>query len=192
MYSETKDSLFDGEGRRKYLCESEGKRFLNAAAKTDEQTHLFCLLLTYTGCRLSEALQVTPNRLDMDSGHVIFRTLKRRKCTFRAVPVPMDLMRRLKRFSQAHGPDERLWHWCRQTAWRRVKRVMTVAGIAGPQAMPRGLRHQFGVRALGANVPLPLTQRMLGHASTRTTTLYQNVSRTDARRLVRRMWSQVA
>ena len=81
------DALFDGAGQRKYLCSSEGKRFLNAAAKADRATGAFCRLLSYTGCRISEALELTPRRIDFESGEVIFRTLKRRKRRFRAVPL---------------------------------------------------------------------------------------------------------
>lgn len=180
--------LFDGEGQRKYLCESEGRRFLHAASKADEPTRLFCLLLSYTGCRISEALELTPGRLDMEGGCIVFRTLKRRKIVFRAVPVPVSLLRDFKCLVQAKATEERLWLWSRQTAWRRVKQVMSDAGICGPQAAPRGLRHQFGVRALQSNVPLGLTQRMLGHASARTTSIYQDLTTQDARRLLQRMW----
>lgn len=183
-------ALLDGEGRRKYLCESEGRRFLRVAAAMDDHTRAFCLLLSYTGCRISEALEVTPRRLDAEGGYVIFRTLKRRKRVFRIVPVPVALMRELKQLARGRGEAERLWLWSRQTAWRRVKHVMEGARISGPQAMPRGLRHQFGVCALEANMPLSLTQRLLGHASSRTTTLYQNVSASDARRLMQRMWRE--
>lgn len=181
-------ALFDQDGQRKYLCRSEGRRFLQAAATMDEETRIFCRLLHFTGCRISEALELTPRRLDADGRRVIFRTLKRRKRVFRAVPVPAQLMRELLAIASGRGPDDRLWPWCRQTAWRRVKKVMEVAHIDGPQAAPKGLRHQFGVRALQANMPLATTQRLLGHASPNTTTIYQNATGDDERRIMRGMW----
>ena len=67
--------LFDLNGQRKYLTRSEARALLAAARNADRQTRLFCRLLYYTGCRISEALQITPRRLDTDTGLVIFRTL---------------------------------------------------------------------------------------------------------------------
>jgi len=181
-------ALFSLDGRRKYLCRSEGQRFLRAANGMDDDTRVFCRLLHFTGCRVSEALEVTPRRLDVEGKRVVFRTLKRRKPAFRAVPVPAHLMADLVRFSRKLDSDERLWGCCRQTAWRRVKKVMAMADIDGPQAVPRGLRHQFGVQALQADLPLTLTQRLLGHASPSTTAIYQHVIGNDERHLVRRLW----
>jgi hypothetical protein len=58
-----------------------------------------------------------------------------------------------------------LWSWSCTTAWRRVKVVMAGARITGPCAMPKGLRHVFGVNAFQSSVPPHLVQRWLGHAS---------------------------
>lgn len=181
-------ALFSLDGQRKYLCRSESQRFLRVASGMAEETRIFCCLLHFTGCRVSEALELTPRRLDVEGGRVVFRTLKRRKRVFRAVPIPSQLMSDLVRLSRRLGPDERLWPCCRQTAWRRVKKVMAAANIDGPQAAPRGLRHQFGVQALRANLSLPLTQRLLGHASPNTTVIYQQVAGDDERDLVGRLW----
>ena len=41
---------------------------------------------------------------------------------------------------------------------------MRTAGIEGPQACPRGLRHSFGVAAVTAGVPLP-EPSLLRHVS---------------------------
>lgn len=181
-------ALFDSQGQRKYLCPQEGRCFLKAAHRSDPATRLFCLLLHYTGCRISEALAITPRHLDITGRRVVFRTLKRRRRIFRAVPVPATFMTAMVAFAASHAADERLWPWCRQTAWRHVKKVMAEAGIEGPQAAPRGLRHQFGVRAMQAHVPLTLTQRLLGHASPATTAIYQHATGEDERRLLHRMW----
>jgi integrase len=189
LFSRSEDmALFSLDGERKYLCHSEGVRFLRAASAMGDDTRVFCRLLHFTGCRVSEALELTPRRLDVEGKRVVFRTLKRRKRSFRAVPVSAQLMSELMRLSRPLGQDERLWPCCRQTAWRRVKKVMAAADIDGPQAAPRGLRHQFGIRALQANLSLPLTQRLLGHASPSTTAIYQQVTGDDERHLVRRLW----
>ncbi|HEY1747661.1 MAG TPA: tyrosine-type recombinase/integrase [Xanthobacteraceae bacterium] len=179
-------ALFDADGRRKYLCGRELPRFLEAAANADAPTRALCQLLAFTGCRLSEALALTPAQLDVETARVIFRTLKRRKQMFRAVPVPLALMKALLSLGTAR--DARLWPWSRQTAWRRVKAVMDAAGISGPQAMPKGLRHGFGVANAEQNIPMAVTQKWLGHAKLETTAIYQQAVGREEQAFARRLW----
>ncbi|MEJ0027699.1 MAG: tyrosine-type recombinase/integrase [Rhizomicrobium sp.] len=181
-------ALFDHDGGRKYLCASELPRFLDAARRADTLTCTFCRLLAFTGCRISEALALTPDQLDPATGRVVFRTLKRRRQAFRAVPVPADLMAALVRLADGRAPGERLWRWCRQTAWRHVKAVMEDAGITGSQAMPKGLRHGFGVANAEENVPMATTQKWLGHAKLETTAIYQQAVGREETAFARRLW----
>jgi len=181
-------SLFDTRGSRKYLCGRELPRFLDAARRSDIATLALCSLLAYTGCRLSEALAVTSAQLDEAMRCVVFRTLKRRRPAFRAVPVPPELMQTLGRLARTRGEDAPLWSWSRQTAWRRIKRVMQEAGISGTQATPKGLRHGFGVANAEANVPMPTTQKWLGHAELETTAIYQQAVGREEHAFARRLW----
>jgi integrase/recombinase XerD len=87
---------------------------------------------------------------------------------------------------------ERIWRWGRTTAWRQVKHVMAAARIVGSPAMPKGLRHGFGVSAFQASVPPHLVQRWLGHATLRTTAIYGDVVGPDERAFAARMWKLVA
>ena len=66
---------------------------------------------------------------------------------------------------------------------------MSAAGIEGPQACPRGLRHGYGVAAVTAGVPLPTVAAVLGHASLETTALYTTAIGAEARELVARIWA---
>ena len=181
-------ALFSADGMRKYLCASELSRFLTEAHEAECETATFCTLLAYTGCRLSEALALVPARLDAETGRVVFRTLKRRQQSFRAVPVPPDLMRALCRIAADRAPDAPLWPWCRQTAWRRVKQVMDAAGIVGAHAMPKGLRHGFGVANAEHKVPMATTQKWLGHSSLETTAIYQQATGREERAFAARLW----
>jgi len=190
MGQQDETQLFDGQGQRKYLCANEARRFLKAAADADPATRAFCRLLAYTGCRISEALAVTPRRIDAEAGRIIFQTLKRRRCVYRGVPIPGELVRELQRLAHEVPEDAPLWPWCRQTAWRRVKRVMAHAGIDGAQAMPKGLRHQFGVLNAERNVPLATTQRWMGHAKSQSTAIYQCAVGAEERRWAMRLWKQ--
>lgn len=180
--------LFDGTGRRKYLCEAELARFHRALRRSDRQTRAFCQLIALTGCRISEALATTPLNLDNDAKRVIFRTLKRRRTVFRAVPVPDTLMKDLAALASGLGDDDRLWPWSRQTGWRKIRAVMEAAEITGPMAMPKGLRHAYGIRAAGEKVPPSLIQRWLGHADSATTAIYLDAVGSEERAFARRLW----
>lgn len=182
-------SLFDGDGRRKYLAPAETRRWLTAAKTADMPTRLFCLMLYYTSCRVSEGLAVTPRHIDAELQRIVFRTLKRRKRVFRAVPVPMSFVRRLVSLSRTLAADDRLFPWSRQTAWRRVKALMLEAGIEGPQATPRGLRHRYGVEAVMHGIDETLLRRLLGHApNSKSTRIYTNAMGDEEREIVRRIW----
>jgi integrase len=182
--------LFDQQGRRKYLTRSERARFLSVALRAEEPIAAFGQLLAYTGCRISEGLALTPERLDADTCRVVFRTLKRRRSIFRAVPIPASLMADLVALSVGKAPGERIWTWCRQTAWRHVKRLMLACGVKGTQAMPKGLRHSFGIGCAEYNVPAALTKSWMGHARLETTAIYQAAVGEEERAFAERMWAQ--
>ena len=69
------------------------------------------------------------------------------------------------------------WPITRQTANRQVGAIMRTAGIEGPQACRRGLRHSYGVAAA------------LGHASLTTTAIYTRAIGAEAHELVSRVWA---
>jgi integrase len=180
--------LYDAQGTRKYVCGSEWERFVAAAERMDLASRAFCLLLAYTGCRISEGLAVTRERLDAETGCVVFRTLKRRGLAFRTVPIPPSLLLALSALVEDREPESRLWTWSRPTAWRRVKWAMDLAGITGARATAKGLRHGFGIANAEQNVPPALTQRWMGHARLETTAIYQHAVGREERQFAERLW----
>jgi len=189
-------SLYGSFGGRKYLNAAEGQRFIRAANHAVPKTRLFCLVLGWSGGRISEVLALTPAAFDIESGVVNIETLKRRRRGIvRQVPLPDEIfgqlnsvfrLRLLQRDPQL--ATLRLWTWSRMTALRWVKEIMAAAKIAGTAATPKGLRHGFGVNAFQSNVPPHLVQRWLGHASRRTTAIYSDVIGPDERAFAERMW----
>ena len=82
-------SLHDHKGHRLYLTAAERAAFLVAAQHFPREVRTLCVLLHDTGCRISEALSLTADRVDFSGKAVIFETLKKRsRGVFRAVPVP--------------------------------------------------------------------------------------------------------
>jgi integrase/recombinase XerD len=187
-------TLHTPAGGRKYLNAAERRRFAAAAGTMPAEIRVFCLLLMWSGCRISEALAVTPLAVDREAGTVSFLTLKRRgTVVVRQVPVPMEVLEDLSsvfdlplrvRCPIGGAP---LWSWSRTTGWRYVKQAMERAAISGAAATPKGLRHAFGVAAF-QSVPSHIVQRWLGHASLRTTAIYGNVTGEEEREFARRVW----
>ncbi len=182
--------MFDRQGGRKYLNERERRAFLKAAEEELEpDRRAFCLTLFYTGCRISEALNLTRGRVDGSQQSVVFETLKRRRGgVFRAVPIPEPLAALLAEIGGNETPESRLWKLSRPTAYRIVKENMKRAGIAGGMASPKGLRHGFAVACVAKNIPLPTVQKWLGHARLETTAIYLGVTGDEERSLARRLW----
>ncbi len=187
--------LFTTTGKRKYLTQSEREVFLQSAIQFSREIRTFCDTLTLSGCRISEALALTSDRIDFEAGVIIFETLKkRRKGIFRHVPVPpalleaLDLVHGLKEAQKRREKPSRLWDMGRTTAWRRVQAVMEKAGIEGEHATAKGLRHGFGVHAVQVGVPLNLLQKWLGHADIATTAIYADAMGEEERGIASRMW----
>jgi integrase/recombinase XerD len=178
--------VHDEAGRRKYLSGAERARFLGAADSLAPPMRALCHVLAYAGCRISEALALTIHQVDAERLALTIRTLKRRRALFRVVPVPRATIDRL--LVLPFAGDGRFWPMHRVTAWRTVKDTMHRAGIAGPMACPKGLRHGFGVRAAGHNVPPNLIQRWMGHASPTTTAIYIDAVGVEERQFASRMW----
>jgi len=158
-------SLHDQAGGRKYLTREEHIRFLLAADQAPRDVRAFCHTLGWSGCRISEALALTAERVDVAAGTITFETLKKRRTgVFRAVPIPPELATMLDLvfgLRGLRGPAAKLplWSWSRATAWRRIKEVLAAAGIEGAQASLKGLRHAMGVAAVGQGIPLNLVPR---------------------------------
>lgn len=175
-----------GAGGRKYVTETELARFLNASRQLPAEGHAFCTVLAYSGCRISEALALT--RAQIGQSDITLRTLKRRKTVYRVVQLPPHVVIMLRELPGANEPTARLWPQHRSTAYRWVKRAMRWAEITGASAMPKGLRHGFGIKAATRNVPPNLIQRWLGHASLSTTALYLDAVSAQERQFAERMW----
>jgi integrase/recombinase XerD len=87
--------LYTADGARKYVTASEREAFLREAEKADRLVRTLCMTLAYAGSRLSEALALTADRVDLAAGVLVFETLKKRQVgIYRAVPIPPALLMR--------------------------------------------------------------------------------------------------
>ena len=194
MGQDTTLSLYDGAGRRLYINERERDALMWAAAQAAPERRALALVLIHTGCRISEALALSPARIDVAGRAIIFRSLKKRseKPVYRSVPVPRSLIAEIVgtfRLEPHTLSERRLWPVTRNTAYLWIKDMMAVAGIPpGPHRSPKGLRHGFGVHALLSGVSLNQLQRWMGHADIAVTSIYARAYGPEERRIARRMW----
>ncbi|GAW87403.1 hypothetical protein bplSymb_SCF08301P003 [Bathymodiolus platifrons methanotrophic gill symbiont] len=72
-------SLYDKTGGRLYLNKNERERFLNEAAKEVRENRMFCHVIHYCGCRISEALALSSSQILIEDKVLVFQTLKKRK-----------------------------------------------------------------------------------------------------------------
>jgi integrase/recombinase XerD len=186
-------SLYTAAGQRKYLTAAERTRFMEAAlACSRAELRTLCLTLAYTGCRISEALGLTLDRVEREAGFIAIRSLKKRNraVVIREVPVPAELFRALDEVHRLEDRSARLWPISRSGAWQLVKGIMREAAVPeGAHMTPKGLRHSFGIHAIRSGVPLNLVQRWLGHASMTTTAIYLQALGDEEREIAAKMWA---
>lgn len=194
--------IVNREGARLYLTTEERNLFvrlideaLDAPAERERRT--FCLLLYWTGCRISEGLMVRYRDIDFSAGGVTFQTLKRRKIIHRFVPLPEAFLTKLDdvhriadviRDGRKSKIREQIWPMSRTTAWRSVKQVMEFSGIRGPHATAKGLRHAFVIAHQHVATPEHMIQRWMGWASRDMMAVYGRAIGMDERDMARRLW----
>jgi len=181
--------LHDKSGQRKYLNASERRKFREAVNQLHDTTErLFCMTLLLTGCRISEVLGLTWDRVDPSEGTLIFRTLKQRNvCRYRAIPIPAFLMGAL--IDRELEPNDRLFPFGRTKGWSLVKRCMATADLTGMKATPKGLRHAYAIACISVHVPLPKVQKWMGHTKLKTTAIYLDYVGDEDRQFARKLWS---
>jgi len=187
-------TLFDKGGNRKYLTTEERQLFLTAAKTSNREVRTFCLMLLYSGCRISEVLAIRVKDIDISAKAVIIHSLKKRKTNqYRHIPLSLpfldelELAFNLKQLRKKQSTTL-LWNWSRSTASRRVNEVMGKANIKGIHATPKGLRHSFAIYALQKNIPLNMVSKWMGHASLEVTAIYANAMGQEERNIAKRLW----
>jgi integrase/recombinase XerD len=122
-------------------------RFIACANEQERaEVRSFCLVLAHTGCRISEALALTPRGVDLTAQTITVLTLKQRgKTRYRSIPVPantIDILELVHGIREARRSPRRvdgpLWGWCRTHGFKHVKAVMAESEIVGAYASPKG------------------------------------------------------
>ena len=185
---QTSMRLYNNRSQRLYLNRSERLQFKQQTEREDGETRLLCLLLYYTGCRISEVLNIRWEHIQWQEGIIAIRSLKKRnKHHIRELIIPPELVELLRQHYQ-ENPDQPPLNHDRTTGWRRVTDVMHKAGIYDAHATARGLRHSFGFWCAFNAIPITLCQRWMGHSHIQITAIYYNAVGKDEIELASRLW----
>ena len=79
MPSPTGMRIYDPQGHRLYLTGSERAAFRTSAEAAPREVRTYCWTLLYTGCRPSEALALTADRVDFQAAVLTFASKKKRR-----------------------------------------------------------------------------------------------------------------
>lgn len=143
-------------------------------------------LLYSTGARISEAIGLDVDDIDLDRGRASVRLLgkggKERVVpvgSFAVDAVGAYLVRARPAFAAGRCPalflNTRGDRLSRQSAWAVLRRAGERAGLASPVS-PHTLRHSFATHLLAGGADIRVVQELLGHASVTTTQLYTRVT----------------
>lgn len=163
---------------QKYLTDKEQGALCDAALEALPHHRSLLLMLLHTGAKVSEALALSAADIDVSGSAVL---LAGGAENARSVPLPAAIMKQIDGIHAVsllqQRPDRgravRLWNADRTTAWRWMAAIMAAAGIAGPQASPRGLRHTFAMKAIRDGFPVETVQTWMGYTTAEMTALYR-------------------
>lgn len=141
------------------------KTIQTAGSRHSQNCADFVRFLAFSGCRLSEARQVTWRDVDFERGEIRVQTAKRSKTSgaaaVRFVPIIPPMRELLARLKQANpAPEDKvcavgeceksLTHACKKLNLHRITH--------------HDLRHLFATRCIESGVDVPTVSRWLGHS----------------------------
>jgi len=150
-----------------YLSPEEVQRLADEARKgrNGERDSLFILLLYQTGLRISEALSLTPAKIDQFEGKPVLDVLGKGKKP-RLVSCPESLAAGLAAYAcqKKINSQYRLFPFNRTRGWQIVKQAAIKAGFE-KRVFPHLLRHSDAIERLRQTGNPKALQHHLGHSS---------------------------
>ena len=160
------------------LSRGEIARLLDA---TSNAKHRLLLMTTYGGgLRVSELVRLKPR--DIHAERMLIRINQSKGHTDRYTLLSPRLLEELRAYWRAYRPQTWLFegsradrHLAVATAQRVFDRAKERAGVQHGNGI-HCLRHSFATHLMEAGVPVPVIQRLMGHASLSTTAKYLHVT----------------
>jgi site-specific recombinase XerD len=172
-----------------YLTLIEEQAMLQVC-ESNRRDHLLIRLLWETGARVSEVLQLTRDSIDSYNLSLKILTEKKRskkgKPSYRIIPITSSLATEILNYIVTNNIQNKLFSISRQRTFQIVRAIGKRAGISR-KIHPHMFRHGYAINLLSQGVPLPIIQRLLGHASILTSMVYLKVTQQDAREFLSRV-----
>jgi len=123
--------------------------------------------LWFTGVRVTEAVNVRKQDIDIPNYTIRVRWQKSRKWNYRHIPLHPTLRDILMIYTASMKADDLVFPISRQRAWQLVKKYM--------KGHPHQFRHSFAVNWLRCGGDIIVLSRMLGHSKVQSTMEYLKI-----------------
>ena len=188
---------FKEQKRERYLSDEEWARLGKALAQIERDGSELpgvitaIRLLIFTGCRLSEILELKWEYVDFERGCLF---LPDSKTGSKLVPLGQSALEVLKNTPRQAGnpyvcpglkPMSHLVGFHRP--WARVKSMANLVNVR-----PHDLRHSFASVGAGAGLSLPVIGKLLGHTQAATTQRYAHLASDPLRQAADEITSRIA
>jgi len=140
-------------------------------AMPEGSARILVMTLWYTGIRVSEALGIRKQDLDVRNRAVRIRWLKSRHWAERYVPLHPEIAAILGVYTASKLSEDRLFPFTRQRAYQICRRYV--------KCHPHQLRHSFAVHFLRSGGSLVELHKIMGHRRITTTQVYLNIVPSD-------------
>lgn len=139
-----------------------------ARDRTRRRARALCLVMLYSGLRISDTIKIPRAAVDLETGKMLLRVMKT------GVPLYVRLGQPAIEALVALPMDSEYFFWNGESklatavgnARRTISRVLAIAGVEGH---PHRFRDTFSVRLLELGEDLRTVQLLLGHQSVKTT-----------------------
>jgi integrase len=169
----------------KYFTPDEARIILSDSLRqTDYDCYFLSLFLWNTGVRVSEALSVKVQDIDLMGKALQVTTLKR-KGHVRVIPLQNGFIGEIALWINLKGikRGDYLFSISRKTAYNHIRKACNIAGINDERCHPHTWRHSFAVNCLIQANPVPITvlREWLGHRDITKTLIYTQILAHDTK-----------
>ena len=136
-------------------------------------------LLYSSGVRLSECVDLRP--CDIDGKNMLVHVVMGKGKKERYTIISAHALKTLREYFIKYRPQHYLFEgysnkqYSKRSVGKMITRVAKRSGLL-KKATPHTLRHSFATHLLEQNINLCTIQKLLGHSSIKTTTIYTHVS----------------
>jgi len=167
----------------KYFSQDEVWQILNDELRQKNYTAWFlCLFLWNTGMRVSEALSVRVEDIDLMGKALKVSTLKRHNHV-RVIPLQNGFVGEISLWinQQELKRKDPLFSFNRITAFNKVRKACKLARLNDERGHPHTFRHSFAINCIIQSVPVTVLREWLGHRDITKTLIYTQILAQDSR-----------